>query len=112
MRRKGWREETYLGQQVPVRTVQLRAIRTSLVQDLCGIRPPVDEIVNLLERQRPRLGKGHAAQGRCLDVGRGDGVLGHVFGDLAAAVGELSDAEGSVGFGGCDDGLEGFDGVP
>ena len=101
-----------MGEQVPVRAVQLRAIRSGLVQDLSGIRPPIDQIVNLLDRQRPRLGKLHAAQRRGLDVRRGDGVLGHVFGDLTSAVGELADAERSVGFGGCDDGFECFDCVP
>ena len=37
---------------------------------------------------------------------------GDFLADLSTAVGELSDAEHAVGFAGCDDGLEGFDGIP
>lgn len=92
--------------------MQLRTIRSGLVQDLGGIRPPIDQIVDLLDRQRSRLGKLHATQRRGLDVRRGDGMLGDVLGNLTSAVGELADAERSVGFGGCDDGFESFDCVP
>lgn len=112
IRRKGIRKITYLGEQVPVSTVQLRTIRSGLVQRLRCKRPTIHQIINLLERQRPRLCKRHPAHGRRLDIARGDGVSGHVFGYLTAAVGELADTEGAVGFGGGDDGFEGFDGVP
>lgn len=95
-----------------MRTVQLRTIRSSLEQRLGGERPSIHQIVNLLDRQRPRLCKRHAAHGRSLDIARRDGMLGHVFGNLTSAVGELADAEGTVGFGGGDDGFESFNGVP
>ena len=92
--------------------MQLRTVSPGLVENLGSKCPSINEVVNLLDRQWPGLGKSHASHGRSLNVAGRDGVLGDFLADLSTAVSELSDAEHAVGLAGGDDGLEGFDGVP
>lgn len=60
--------------------MKLSSVRASLVEDLGAVTPRRDELVNLLDRERARLGKGHATHRRALDIRRRDRGLTAVGG--------------------------------
>jgi hypothetical protein len=93
-------------------TVQLSTVGAGLVQDFRSVRPSINKVIDLLQRQRSRLGESHSSHGWGLNIAGGYWVLGDIFADLSTTVCKLTDAKRSVSFGGCDDGLECFNGVP
>lgn len=99
-------------QGLTVSRVQLDAVRASLVENVGSVTPCLDQVVNLGDRKRAGLGKGHAAERRTLHIRRRDRVLVDILRDLTTAVGRLADYERAVGFRGGNDRLEGLDGVP
>lgn len=72
-------------------TVELSAVGASVVEHLGGKAEALDDVVDLVDGGRSGLVELHAAERRGLDIGRGDGLFGHVVGGLTAGMGELAD---------------------
>jgi hypothetical protein len=96
MQREGSKEREEEEGKGRTSAVQLNPISPGLVHHLSGVREALDELVDLFDSHRARLGELATERRGAETVARGDGVRVDFDGGLAATVGELSDDEGTL----------------